>query len=100
MPQITYEITAIVEPEFAAAYERYMIERHIPDLMATGQFASAVLGRSAEGRYRVRYEAKDREALNTYLKDHAPGLREHFYQTVPTGVELSREEWETIADFG
>jgi hypothetical protein len=100
MSQITYEITANVEPEFAAEYERYMVDRHIPDLMATEQFASAVIGRSGEGRYRIRYEAKNREALDAYLRDHAPRLREHFYQTFPTGVELSREEWETIADFG
>ena len=99
MPQVTYEITATVEPEFAVEYERHMIDRHIPDLMATGQFASAMLGRSAVGRYRVRYEAKDRDALDAYLNDHAPRLREHFHQTFPTGVELSREEWERIADF-
>ena len=46
MTQITYEVTANVEPELAEAYERFMIDRHIPDLMATGEFASATLGRS------------------------------------------------------
>ena len=97
MTQITYEVTANVEPELAEAYERFMIDRHIPDLMATGEFASATLGRSGAGRYRVRYEARSREALDRYLAQHAPRLRAHFVETFPVGVELSREEWDTIA---
>ena len=43
---VTYEITAIVDALFAAAYEEYMIGRHIPDLLATGYFASATFSKS------------------------------------------------------
>lgn len=90
---ITYEITAIVNEELCADYERYMRDRHIPDLLGTGAFAGASIGRSSPGRYRVRYEAHDREELDRYLRDHAPGLRDHFMATFPSGVEVSREEW-------
>ena len=94
--QITYEITAIVRPDICGEYERYMIERHIPDLLETGAFEGASLSRSAEGRYCVRYEASSRETLDQYLAQHAPRLRQHFGETFPNGIELSREEWEQI----
>lgn len=90
---LTYEITATVRPDLCDAYERYMRERHIPDLMQTGAFVAASFGRSAAGRYRIRYEAKTRQALDTYLAKHAPRLRQHFTGTFPSGIELVREEW-------
>ena len=93
---LTYEITATVRPDLCDAYERYMRDRHIPDLMQTGAFVTATFSRSAAGRYRIRYEAKTRQALDTYLADHAPRLRQHFTDTFPDGIELSREEWTLV----
>jgi hypothetical protein len=93
---ITYEITTTVPADLADAYERYMIERHIPDLLATGSFEGATFSRSSDGRYRIRYEARSRETLDQYLSDHAFRLRQHFADTFPDGIELSREEWEQI----
>ncbi len=90
---LTYEITATVRPDLCDAYERYMRERHIPDLMQTGAFAAASFSRSAAGRYRIRYEARSRGELDSYLATHAPRLRQHFTDTFPAGIELSREEW-------
>lgn len=96
----TYEITAVVRPDLAPAYERYMRDHHIPDVLATGEFTAASFGRSAPGRYRVRYEARDRTSLDRYLADHAPELRADFAKHFPDGVELSREEWEMIEGWG
>jgi hypothetical protein len=93
---ITYEITATVRADVVDAYERYMIERHIPDLLATGSFEGAIFSRSSDGRYRIRYEARHRGALDQYLAEHASRLRKHFADTFPDGVALSREEWEQI----
>jgi len=93
---ITYEITASVAHDLCAEYERYMIERHIPDLIWTGAFEGVTLSRSKPGRYRIRYEARGREALDQYLKQYADRLRQHFKETFPSGIELSREEWENL----
>lgn len=87
---ITYEITATVRDDLIDAYERYMRDRHIPDLMGTGSFAGASLSRSSPGCYRIRYEVRGREELDEYLAKHAPRLRRHFTETFPSGVELSR----------
>ena len=93
---VTYEITAVVQSGLRDAYEHYMRARHIPDLLATGAFAAASIARSSPGRYRIRYEAHDREALDAYLQDDAPRLRQHFLSAFPDGVELSREEWTVL----
>lgn len=93
---LTYEVTATVRPDLCDAYERYMRDRHIADLMRTGAFLAASLSRSAAGRYRVRYEARSREELDAYLARHAPRLREHFSETFPVGIEVVREEWTVL----
>ena len=93
---LTYEITATVRPDLCDAYERYMRERHVPDLMRTGAFVAASFSRSAAGRYRIRYEARSRDVLDSYLAEHAPRLRQHFTDTFPSGIELVREEWQVL----
>jgi hypothetical protein len=94
---VTYEITATVRADLCDAYERYMTERHIPDVLETGAFAGASFSRTSRGHYRIRYEAHSRVALDRYLKDDAAELRAHFSETFPKGVDLTREEWEVLA---
>ena len=96
---VTYEITASVRADLIPAYERYMRDRHIPDLLATGAFAAASLSRSTPGRYRIRYEAFSREALDRYLREHAGRLRAHAQERFREGVELTREEWTILASW-
>ena len=98
MKRVTYEITATVREDLTAAFEEYMTDRHIPDVMATGAFESSTFTRSETGRYRISYKTS-RKALDDYLRDHAPRLRNHVACTFPEGVELSREEWGVIAVF-
>ena len=93
---VTYEITATVALHLTDAYERYMRERHVPDLLATGHFVAAALTRAAPGRYRVRYEAPSDAALERYLAEHAARLRLDFAAHFPEGVELSREVWTAL----
>lgn len=95
---VSYEIIAVANEDLAADYERYMTGTHIPDLMATGHFTRAVMDRS-EGRYRIRYEAHSQEELDIYLAEDAPRLRSDFAEHFPTGVEVSREVWESVAEF-
>jgi hypothetical protein len=96
---ITYEVTVEVRPDLWEAFERFMIDRHIPDLMATGCFASASMSRSEPGRYRARYDAHDRQALNRYMNEHALRLRRHVAESFPEGLSFQREEWEVLANF-
>jgi hypothetical protein len=73
-----------------------MRERHIPDLLETGFFGGAKLSRADENRYRIQYEARDRKALDEYLKTEAARLRADFLAHFPEGVEVTRENWEVL----
>lgn len=92
---VTYEVTATVRPELADAYETYM-RRHVADVLATGKFVSASFARSAENRYRTRYDARDQESLDRYLAEDTARLRADFAKHFPSGVELTREIWQAI----
>jgi hypothetical protein len=93
---VTYEVTTLVQPHLVEAYERYMRERHIPEVLGWGCFQGAVLTRAAPGRYRVGYEARSDEDLERYLAKHATELREDFASHFPEGVTVSREVWVTV----
>jgi Domain of unknown function (DUF4286) len=90
---IAYEVTAEVEPRLAAAYERYMREKHIPEVFATGCFHAVSFERAASGRYRIRYQGASQEDLDRYLREHTARLRADFLAHFPTGATLSREVW-------
>ena len=96
---VIYEITAVVETKLVEAYEKYMRERHIPDLLKTGYFQNALLTRSGKNRYRIRYQASNQSALDEYLTNDAETLRADFLAHFPKGVELSREIWEVLRVF-
>jgi hypothetical protein len=68
---VIYEITAVVKNELVEAYEKYMRERHIPDLLATKYFHAAYFTRTLENRYRIQYHARDEDVLREYLKKEA-----------------------------
>lgn len=96
---VVYEVTAVVDLELCDVYETFMLDRHIPQLMATGRFTTASFDRSEDGLYRIRYEAATGEDLKRYLADDAPSLRRDFSVHFPTGIELSREEWTVLKRF-
>ena len=96
---VIYEITALVRGDLIKDYEKYMRGRHIPDLLETGYFSGAALTRSAEGRYRLQYQARDKTALDEYLKTEAGRLRADFLAHFPEGAEVSREIWEVLQDW-
>lgn len=93
---IIYEITAVVAANLIEEYEKYMREKHIPDLLATGHFRVAKFTRSNENHYRIQYEAHDQAALDKYLETEAERLRADFLSHFPEGINLSRENWEVL----
>lgn len=93
---IAYEVTAEVEERLAAAFERYMRETHIAEVLATGCFQGAILARSSPGRYRTQYIARDEADLDRYLERHTAALRADFAAHFPEGVALTREVWTTV----
>lgn len=93
---VIYEITAVVRADLIEEYEKYMLERHIPDLLATGFFVGARIARAGSNRYRIQYEARDQKALDEYLERYAARLRADFLAHFAEAVELTRENWEVL----
>lgn len=96
---LVYEVTAVVELELADGWERYMRERHIPDVLASGCFTRASLARASGGRYLIRYHLATRADLERYLAQAAPALRAEFTARYPGGVALTRETWELVQEW-
>lgn len=93
---IIYEVTTEVTPAGIPAYERYMRDTHIPDVLATGCFVSATIARSIPGRYRISYSARNMDVLDRYLSTHAPQLRDDFASHLGSSVQVTREVWSEL----
>jgi len=94
---LLYEVTLEVDPESAEAVERYMRERHIPDIWATGCFRRIRFDRAGPTTFRTCYEAGSRRDLDRYLDDHAPGFRAEVVAHFPAGISITRLIWGPVA---
>ena len=93
---IIYEVTTVVLPDAIAAYETFMREKHIPELLATGCFLRATIERSIPGRYRIRYVARSMDVLDRYLATYAQQFRADFAAHLASDVTVSREVWSEL----
>jgi hypothetical protein len=96
---IVYQVAAKIDPDLVERFEQYMREKHIADVLATGAFLGASFESSGVGRYRTRYMAETQDALDNYLTDFAPRLRDDVVANFPTGTEFSREFWVVLEMF-
>ena len=75
---IVYEVRAVVEREVSDDY-RAWLDGHVHEILGIPGFTHAELHAedAVDGRavWTVRYHLQSREALETYLRDHAPRLR-------------------------
>lgn len=96
---ILYEVTTDVPLDSVGAYESYMRDTHIPDVLATGCFVSATFAYSIPGRYRVQYIARDMDVLDEYLSKHSEQFRDDFAAHLGSTVKVSREVWAEMQTF-
>lgn len=99
MSAVQYEVRATIREDLCDAFEKFMIEIHIPDVIATKAFVDARFSILAPGKYRASYTAPNRPVLEEYLQTKSLGLREDVAKHFPDGVEFSREEWTVLASF-
>lgn len=75
---IVYEVRVSVDAEVAAEY-RAWLEPHIREVLSIAGFDHAELYAEDDDQghivWTVRYQLRDRAALEAYLRDHAPRLR-------------------------
>ena len=95
---LIYEVTATVDSKLTAEYEKYMVEQHIPDLLATGHFQAAFFAKNVL-QYKIGYHAESQKQLDRYFADHAERLRADLKEHFPTGIEFSRQIFEIVKLF-
>jgi hypothetical protein len=93
---VLYEVTVDVVPQRAEAFERFMREKHIPAILATGCFFRIRFARAGSNRFRTAYVARTKDDLDRYLAQHTAGFRADFNAEFPSGVTASREVWDEL----
>ncbi len=93
---IHYQVTVAVRADLAERFERYMRDKHIPEIMALGCFAHASFEREDDGRFRTRYVAATEGDLERYLVQHTAAFRADFFLHFPEGATATREVWRTL----
>jgi hypothetical protein len=96
---ILYEVTATPEAHVRGAFEVFMRETHIDDVLATGCFAGAHFESNTAGLYRTTYVANAQADLDRYLAEHAQRLRAHVAERFPSGVTFGREVWRVVQEW-
>jgi hypothetical protein len=96
---ILYEVTATPEPDVRGAFESYMREMHIRDVLDTGCFVAAHIEETPAGIYRTTYVANAQQDLDRYLEQHAQRLRAHVAERFPAGVMFAREVWRVLEEW-
>ncbi|MEM6721875.1 MAG: DUF4286 family protein [Bacteroidota bacterium] len=89
------------------AHEKFLswMEKHIPDVLATGKFISArftqVLVEEETGgtTYSVQYTAKSRADLDAYYEEDAPRLRAEGMKKFADTMVGFRTELKLIGDY-
>jgi ribosomal protein L12E/L44/L45/RPP1/RPP2 len=94
---VLYEVTVEVEPALVEAFVRYMTEKHIPEIYATGCFRRVRFDRAGPTTLRTSYQAATAADLERYLQQHTAAFRADFAAHFPTGVTPSRVTWSGIA---
>lgn len=96
MSGVAYEVRVTLDPLRGEAFERWMLDHHVPQVLATGCFGGAHFERLAPGEYRTRYEAAAAADLARYLADFAGPLRSDFASRFGDGAAVTRETWTTL----
>lgn len=102
---ILYNVTSNIDTSIQNQWLKWMQEKHIPELLATGKFTSArlvkVLVEEEMGgvTYAVQYTTDSKETLQRYYDEDAPKLRAEAFALFGDKVLAFRTELEFVSEF-
>lgn len=96
---VRYEVRVLVRTDLASAFEAYMREKHLPEILATGCFRSIRFEQDGDMTFRSCYEARSQTELDQYLTAHTGHFREDFLAHFPEGCEVRREVWNEVQTY-
>jgi phosphoribosylamine-glycine ligase len=101
---ILYNVTINIHESVHDQWMRWMQEKHIGDVLATGKFSAArmvkVLVEEEMGgtTYSIQYTTDSKETLQRYYDEDAPRLREEGLQLFGDKMLAFRTELELISE--
>lgn len=101
---ILYNVTINIHESVHDQWMKWMQEKHINDVLATGKFSSArmvkVLIEEEMGgtTYSIQYFTDSKETLQRYYEEDAPGLREEGLRLFGDKMLAFRTELELISE--
>lgn len=101
---ILYNVTINIHESVHDQWMRWMQEKHIADVLATGKFSAArmvkVLVEEDMGgiTYSIQYTTDSKETLQRYYDEDAPRLREEGLQLFGDKMLAFRTELELISE--
>ena len=96
-----YNVTINIEESVHTEWLRWMQEKHIPDVLATGKFSEAkmslVIVEDDTGvTYSVQYTTDSKETLESYYEEDAEKLRQEGLQLFGSKLLAFRTELKVI----
>lgn len=101
---IIYNVTINIDNSVHDQWLKWMQEKHIANMLATGKFTSArlvkvVVDEAMEGKtYSVQFVTDSKETLQQYYTEDAPRLREEGQALFGDRMLAFRTELEHISD--
>lgn len=75
-----YEVTTeFIDPDVVSAWSNWIVREHIADVVKAGATSGRLFRIDTDDgspRFSVQYQFASRAALDAYLRDHAPRLRD------------------------
>ena len=81
---IIYNVTIKIHSDIEGEWLNWMRNKHIPDVMATGQFTESRISRlldqpqEEDPTFIVQYHCESMDKINHYIEHFAPPLRDEF----------------------
>ncbi len=100
-----YNVTINIEESCQQEWLKWMREKHIPEMLATGKFSKAkmcqVMIKEEMGgvTYSVQYTTDSKETLEKYYKEDAPKLREEGMKLFAGKFVAFRTELNVLSEF-
>jgi hypothetical protein len=93
---ILYEVSVSIRADLSEKFERYMREKHVPEIWATQCFEKIRFDRVDTEHYRTCYQANSAADYERYLAKFATAMRADFMQHFPEDCVPSRQVYEAL----
>ena len=100
-----YNVTVNIDELVHDKWVKWMKEKHIPDMLATGKFSKALMSKVIIEEdlggitYSIQYTTKSKETLEKYYKEDAKTLRKEAQKLFPNKFVAFRTELQIVEHF-